>query len=63
MPRRTHLRPRARRQSPYQPPEPPPQLTPEQLAQRLVSRGLAAPIILEASEVYTPSRRHPDAPS
>ncbi len=58
MPRRTHLRPRARRQSPYQPPEPP--STPEQLAQRLVSRRLAAPIILEVSEAYT-TRRNPDA--
>ncbi len=62
MPRRTHLRPRARRQSPYQPPEPP-QPTPEQLAQRLVSRRLAAPIILEVFEAYTTTRRHPDAPS
>ncbi len=41
------------------PPEPPP--TPEQLAQRLVSRGLARPRILEVFEAYTPTRRHPDA--
>jgi len=61
MPRRTHLRPRARRQSPYQPPEPPPQPTPEQLAQRLVARGLALPHILEMGEAYTTARRNPDA--
>jgi len=36
------------------------QPTPEQLAQRLVSRRLAAPIILEVSEAYT-TRRTPDA--
>jgi len=39
------------------------QPTPEQLAQRLVSRRLAAPIILEVFEAYTTTRRHPDAPS
>ena len=39
------------------------QPTPPQLAQRLVIRGLAHPRILEVFEVYTPSRRHPDAPS
>jgi len=37
------------------------QPTPEQLAQRLVSRGLAYPRILEVSEAYTPTRRTPDA--
>ena len=41
------------------PPEPTP--TPEQLAQRLVSRGLAHPHILEAAEAYTPTRRTLDA--
>lgn len=58
MPRHNRVprpRPRAAQVEPPAPPS-----TPEQLAQRLVSRGLAAPIILEASEAYT-TRRNPDA--
>ncbi len=59
MPRRNRA-PRPRTRAPeLAPPEPTP--TPPQLAQRLVSRGLAHPRILEVSEAYAPSRRHPDA--
>ncbi len=63
MPRRNRGgAPRSRtRAAQVAPPERQP--TPERLAQRLVSRGLAAPIILEASEAYTASRRNPDEPS
>jgi len=59
VPRRNRApRPRTRAAQ-VAPPERQP--TPEQLAQRLVSRRLAAPIILEVSEAYTPTRRTPDA--
>jgi len=61
MPRRNRAprpRPRAAQVAP-----PERQPTPEQFAQRLVSRRLAAPIILEMSEAYTASRRNPDEPS
>ena len=64
MPRRNRIsRPWTRRTRAGQlaPPEPPP--TPEQLAQRLVSRGLAHPRILEPAEAYTATRRNPDEPS
>ncbi len=60
MPRRNRA-PLPRRRLPFLPPEPEP--TARQLAQRLVSRGLAVPAILEMDEAYSPSRRHPDAPS
>ena len=53
MPRRNRRwRPRTHAVSPLLPPEPEP--TARQLAQRLVSRGLAHPAILEMGEAYTP---------
>ena len=59
MPRRNRRwRPRTRAAQVAQPERQP---TPPQLAQRLVSRGLATPRILEVSEAYTPTRRTPDA--
>jgi len=64
VPRRNRApRPRTRRTRAAQVAPPERQPTPPQLAQRLVIRGLAHPRILEVFEVYTPSRRHPDAPS
>lgn len=57
MPRRNRIsRPWTRRTRAAQLAPPERQPTPEQLAQRLVSRGLAAPIILEASEPTSPDR-------
>ncbi len=62
MPRRNRRRrPRTHAVSALLPPEPEP--TARQLAQRLVSRGLAVPAILEMDEAYSPPRRTPDAPS
>jgi len=58
MPRRNRRWRSRTRAAQVAPPEPPP--TPEQLAQRLVSRRLAAPRILEVFEAYTP-RRNSDA--
>ncbi len=58
MPRRNRIsRPWTRRTRVPElaPPEPTP--TPPQLAQRLVSRGLAHPRILEVSEAFTPARQ------
>ncbi len=57
MPRRNR-NPRPRRRLPWLPPEPEP--TARQLAQRLVSRGLAVPAILEMDEAYTPRRQEDD---
>ncbi len=57
MPRRNR-NPRPRYRLPFLPPEPEP--TPHQLAQRLVSRGLAHPVILEPAEAYTPPRQGDD---
>ncbi len=55
MPRRNRRwRPRIR-VAQVAPPEPEP--TARQLAQRLVSRGLAVPAILEMDEAYTPRRQ------
>ncbi len=58
MPRRNRIsRPWTRRTGApdLAPPEPTP--PPPQLAQRLVSRGLAHPRILEVSEAFTPPRQ------
>jgi len=55
VPRRNRApRPRTRAAQ-VAPPERQP--TPPQLAQRLVSRGLAHPVILEVSEAYSPPRQ------
>jgi hypothetical protein len=59
VPRRNRARRPRTRAAQVTPPERQP--TPPQLAQRLVSRGLALPHILEMGEAYTPTRRNPDA--
>jgi len=59
VPRRNRA-PRPRPRLPFLPPEPGPEPTARQLAQRLVSRGLAVPAILEMDEAYTPRRQEDD---
>jgi hypothetical protein len=59
MPRRNRTPRSPRRRLPFLPPEPEP--TTRQLAQRLVSRGLASAVILELTEVHTPSRQRDEA--